>query len=77
MGACLIDGVILDTVLVWDAMSIGVAKWMRERLRGRLDGQWESDILWLFMVGHAVEGRMVVMLHMFSNSSTQLVSGAT
>ena len=65
MGACLIDGVRSDTVLVWAAVSIGVAKGKRERLQGRLDGRWESGILWLFMV------------HMFSNSSTWLVSGAT
>ena len=50
MGARLIDGVGLDTVLVWDAMSIGVAKCTRERLCGQLDGRWESGILWLFMV---------------------------
>ena len=76
-GACLIDGVSSDTVLVWAAVSIGVAKWTRERLYGRLDGRWESGILWLFMGGHAGEGLMEVMVHTFSNSSTWLVSGET
>ena len=65
MGAGLIDGVSSETVLVWTAVTIGVAKWTRERLHERLDGRWESDILWLFMV------------HMFSNSSTWLVSRET
>ena len=77
MGACFIDGFSSGTVLVWSAVSIGEAKWTRERLHGRLDGRWESGILCLFMVGRAGEGMMVVMVHMFSNSSTWLVSGAT
>ena len=74
MGMCLIYGVSSDTVLVWAAVSIGVEKWTLERRRGRMDGRWESGILWLVMVGPVGE---VVMVHMFSISSTWLVDGAT
>ena len=76
MKASLIDGVISETVLMWSAVSIGVANWMWERLRGQQDGRWESGILWAFMVGHAGEGLMVVMVHIFSNSSIGIVSAA-
>ena len=57
---------------------LGVAKWTRVRLRGRLDGLCgESGILCLSMVGSAGEGLMVVTVHIFSNSSTWRVSRAT
>ena len=51
MGDILIDGVRLYTVMVWAAVSIGVANWIRERLRGWLDRRWESVVLRAFMVG--------------------------
>ena len=37
MGECLFDG--SESMVVWASVAIGVAKWMRVRLRGRLDGQ--------------------------------------
>ena len=37
MGACLFDG--LDTMVVRAAVAIGVEKWTRVWLHGRLDGQ--------------------------------------
>ena len=76
MGASLIDGVSSDTVLVWAAVTIGVANWSRERLHGRRDGRWESGILWAFMAGRAGGGLMVVMVRICYNYSTWLVSGA-
>ena len=76
MWACLFNG--SDTMVVWAVVAIGVAKWMRVRLRGRLDGLCgESGILCLSMVGIAGEGLMVVTVHIVSNSSTWKVSGAT
>ena len=42
----------LDIVVVWANVDIGVAKWTRCRLRGRLDGLCgESGIFCLSMVG--------------------------
>ena len=76
MGAGLIDGVSSDTVLVWAAVPIGVENWTRERLHGQRDRRWDSGIFWAFMAGLAGGGLMVVMVHIFSNSSTWLVSGA-
>ena len=76
MWACLFTG--LDTMGVWYVVAIGVAKSNRFRMRGRLDGLCgESGILCLSMVGIAGEGLMVVTVHIFSNSSTWRVSGAT
>ena len=75
MGACLFDGSV--TMVVWAVMAIGVSKWTRFRLFGRLDGRCrESGIVLLSMVGCAGEGLMVVTVHIFSNSSTWRVSGA-
>ena len=76
MGACLFDG--SDTMVVWAVMAIGVAKWTQVRLHGRLDGQCgESGIFWLSVVGRDGGGLMVVTVHIFPNSSTWQVSGAT
>ena len=64
MGACLFDG--LDTMVVWAAVVIGVAKWTRVQLRGRLDRLCgESGILCLSMVGIYGEGLMVLTVHIF------------
>ena len=61
---CLFNG--SDTMVVWAVVAIGVAKWTRVRLCGRLDGLCEeSGILCLSMVGIAGEGLMVVTVHIF------------
>ena len=44
MWACVFDGLV--TMVVWAIVAIGVAKWTRVRLCGRLDGRCgESGIL--------------------------------
>ena len=64
--------------MVWAIVAIGVEKWTRVRLRGRLDGLCgESGILCLSMVGIAGQGLMVVTVHIVSNSLRCRVSGET
>ena len=64
--------------MVWAIVAIGVEKWTRVRLRGRLDGLYgESGILCLSMVGIAGQGLMVVTVHIVSNSLRCRVSGET
>ena len=65
-------------MVVWAIVAIGVEKWTRVRLRGRLDGLCgESGILCLSMVGIAGQGLMVVTVHIVSNSLRCRVSGET
>ena len=76
MWACLFTG--SDTMVMWDVVDIGVSKWTRVRLRGRLYVPCgESDILCLSMVGISGEGLMVVTVHILSKSLRWQVSGAT
>ena len=76
MWACFFTG--SDTMVVWPVVAIGVAKWTRVQLRGRLDGLCgESGILCLSMVGIAGEGLMVVTVHIFSNYLRWRVSEET
>ena len=64
MWACLFTG--SETMVVWAVVAIGVAKWTRVRLRGRLDGlNGKSGILCLSMVGSDGVGMMVVTVHIF------------
>ena len=56
MRAGLINGVRLDTVLVCDAVTIGVANWTQEWLHRRQYGRWGSGILWVFMASRAGAG---------------------
>ena len=76
MWACWLSGA--DTMVVWAIVDIVIAKWMRVRLHGWLDGLCgESGVLCLSMVGISGEGLMVVTVHIFSNSLRWRVSGAT
>ena len=52
--------------MVWVVVAIGVAKWTRVRLRGKLDGLCgELGIFCLSMVVIDGEGMMVVTVNMF------------
>ena len=64
MWACLFTG--LDSMVLWAVVAVGVAKWTRVWLHGRLDGLCgESGILCFSMVGISGEGLMVVTVHIF------------